>query len=222
MNTYRSANNPLGMTLLQMRLSIGLVGTLLPWALLAGNAAWGDGPALLASISNYYDSVMRNVFVGALFALGVFLCSYSGHDCNDRLAGLVAGLSAFGIAVCPFNSCGFAGWSDKTIQTLHLGFAIAYLVTFACYCLFLFTRTDGRRDMTPRKRVRNRWYKACGWTIVACLVLIGIYKKWLETAPGWQWLSCWCPVFWLEALAVDAFGVAWIIKSEAILGDPRG
>jgi hypothetical protein len=51
--------------------------------------------------------------------------------------------------------------------------------------------------------------------MVACIVLIGIYSVFLRES----WLSFLRPVFWLEALALWAFGASWFVKGETILQD---
>ena len=53
------------------------------------------------SLSGFYYTHMRNLFVGAMCAVGVFLVAYRGHDrWDDRLTN-VAGLAAICIALFP-------------------------------------------------------------------------------------------------------------------------
>jgi len=47
--------------------------------------------------------------------------------------------------------------------------------------------------------------------------LIVIFKAALEHTV----LQNFKPVFWLEALSVVSFGVSWLTKGEAILGDEK-
>jgi uncharacterized membrane protein len=50
-----------------------------------------------------------------------------------------------------------------------------------------------------------------------CILLIFIYTVFLgKVASHLQALN---PVFWLESIAVVAFGVSWLVKGEAILKD---
>lgn len=39
--------------------------------------------------------------------------------------------------------------------------------------LFLFTKSDSPNP-SPKK-MRNVWYRVCGWAILACIALIGVY-----------------------------------------------
>ena len=83
---------PLIMSYLLMRVLIGVSAVLLPFALILVNRALGHG--LSSSMSGYYYTPMRNIFVGSLCAIGVFLISYDGYDLADRAITDVAGLCA--------------------------------------------------------------------------------------------------------------------------------
>ena len=65
------------------------------------------------------------------------------------------------------------------------------------------------------KRARNEVYRLCGVLMLACIGLIGVYKLGLDESP----LQHLKPVFWLESLALWAFGVSWFVKGETILTD---
>jgi hypothetical protein len=64
--------------------------------------------------------------------------------------------------------------------------------------------------------MRNTCYRACGWAILACIALIGLYNllQHFDEALYDRIGSC-KPVFWLEAGAVISFGVAWLVKGES-------
>ena len=84
---------------LALRRILGSIGVALPFVLFFGNLWLGDGH-MLASISAYYYSVMRDVFVGSMCAAGVFLISYRYTRWQDA-AGSVAGFAAIGVALFP-------------------------------------------------------------------------------------------------------------------------
>jgi hypothetical protein len=52
---------------LQLRFYVGVIGVLLPWVLIVGNWAIGDG--LQPSLSGYYYTPMRNIFACVAFVL---------------------------------------------------------------------------------------------------------------------------------------------------------
>jgi hypothetical protein len=51
--------------------------------------------------------------------------------------------------------------------------------------------------------------------MLACIVLIAVYELFLS-GTGLAELK---PVFWLESLALWAFGLSWMTKGEVLLED---
>jgi len=140
------------------------------------------------SLSGFYYTHMRNLFVGAMCAVGVFLVAYRGHDrWDDRLTN-VAGLAAICIALFPTmppyyskspngpnqfftraNQCG-----PSTLITYHLSphqSSIRDVHVVSLFVLFLmvflmvlvqFTRTKpSKAELRPPVRGSLRaWWKA--------------------------------------------------------------
>lgn len=190
-----------------LRRLVGWLGILLPFVLLAGCAVLGSKHVLLESISAYYGSDMRNVLVGFLFAVGAFLLCYQGYDWRDNLAGNLACVFLLGVALFPITS--EANW----VHVVHLTSAGALFSTFAVFSLYLFRLSRKGVPPSPEKRKRNLVYLISGLVIVACILAIGISKLFFDEVAGWE------PVFWLESLALCAFGVSWLLKGERFLRD---
>ena len=74
---------PLVMSYLTLRKCVGGIGGLLPFVLLVGNELIGYGTE--PSMSAYYYTPMRNIWIGALCVLGVFLIAYDGWDLPDKV-----------------------------------------------------------------------------------------------------------------------------------------
>jgi hypothetical protein len=203
--------DPLVHSYLFLRRAIGLIGTALPVVLIVGQLIVSG--ELLTSISAYYYSDMRDVYVGAMCAIGVFLLSYRGYDRVDDIAADIAAVSAIGLALFPTTPKGPHTSTQQVIGVVHLVFAIVFFLTLAYFCLVLFTKTD-KTQPTARKVQRNRVYVVSGVMILTCLVLI-VVSSWFF-ADAMRPLH---PVLWLESVATIAFGVAWLTKGEAILGD---
>ena len=157
---------------------------------------------------------MRDVFVGSLCAIALFLLFYRAYSW-DYIVGCLAGVFALGIALFPTTPDVNVTPRDKFIGTLHIIFAASFLLTLAFISLVLFRKTDPTRTPTRRKLQRNVIYTVCGYTILACLALIVVVAFLGKDSPVKK-LS---PVFWLEAAAVVAFGVSWLTKGEAMLKD---
>ena len=199
------------------RTTIGLLGMVLPFVVALG--AWFlFQTGIQDSISDYYHTGMRDVFVGILFVIGFFLLSYKGFDRQDDMAGNLACVFAIGVALFPTtpNSVKMASGIQPG-GIAHLIFAALFFLTLAYFSLFLFTKTDPSKKPTVRKLHRNRVYKTCGYTMLACIVLaavFGLLPDDIQTP-----IAAYKPVFWLEAVAILAFGVSWFTKGEAILKD---
>jgi hypothetical protein len=199
---------------LALRKAVGIIGIALPLVLAIGNYIL-DGAGIESSISHYYHTAMRDVLVGSLCAIAVFLMSYRGYEWQDNIAGDLAGVFAIGAALFPTTTDYSATEVDKVIGVFHLGFAAAFFLTLAFFSLVLFRKTDKTKTPTPRKVLRNRVYSVCGYTILTCLAAIPIVSILMPEAA----MKRLNPVFWLEAAAIWAFGWAWFTKGEGILKD---
>ena len=201
----------LALSYLGVRRAIGVIGISLPFVLLIG--AWLlDGVGVQGSISDYYYTVMRNVFVGSMVANGVFFLSYRYARVDTALARLI-GLAAIGVALFPTTPV-LASPSQGAVGTVHFICATVFFSTLAVYSFFIFTKTDPARPMTAKKKQRNVLYRASGFAIAVCLVLIAT----LNFVPSGP-IDEFKPVFWLETVASVAFGLSWLVKGETLLKD---
>jgi hypothetical protein len=198
-----------------LRRAIGIIGIALPFVLAIGEAV-SQGRGIQETISAYYCTDMRNVFVGSLCAIGVFLMTYRGYDKRDLRAGRLACVFAVSVALFPTTPLINATPSDQRIGAVHLTCATLLFLTLAYFCWFLFTETDPKKSPTPRKLQRNIVYSACAIIIVVCIALVAVVKL----SPLGTSLASLSPAFWLESTAIIAFGVSWLIKGDTILEDP--
>jgi hypothetical protein len=246
-------SNQLVRNYMTLRKAIGWIGVLLPLVIFLGN--WvifshhvagclvPTGNKLPDSLSGYYYSHMRDVFVGGMWAAGVFLFFYTGHDTFARVVTNFAGLAALGIALFPTNPptseflqtnvCGPV--TPVVLQPAPHGFAVG-IVHVACLCGLMltvalmawrFTRqytddqiavmTDDDREIeqNPRlKRRNNRIYRGC----VAALAAAGAFALIQEFAFTDAIKSDAPWLLYAETVAFLAFGTAWFVKGRAILG----
>src|SRR4028118_1310288 len=87
---------------LGVRRAIGVVGLLLP--ILLGPVGWlVFGVEFQDNMSSYYHTMLRDVFVGSLCTIGVFLFCYRGYDWIESWSANLGCLSAMGIAFCPID-----------------------------------------------------------------------------------------------------------------------
>ena len=92
----------------------------------------------------------------------------------------------------------------------HIYPVVAFFLLISYLTLFRFTKPapDGNRDPN-RKKWRNWIYIACGIVMLASLGFIVLLK----------WLSPGTSIFLPETVAIVAFGIAWLTKGHAIMGD---
>lgn len=208
---WAPSEGSLALSYLGVRRAIGVIGVALPFVLLIG-AFLIDGVGVQPSISDYYYTVMRNVFVGSMCANGVFFLSYRYAKVDTIVSSLI-GLAAIGVALFPTSPINPTS-REMAIGTVHFICAAVFFLSLAGYSYFIFTRSDPAVPMTVRKRQRNAVYRACGLIIVGCLVLIAVLN-FLPPGP----IDDLQPVFWLETIASVSFGVSWLIKGETLLKD---
>lgn len=218
----KKSDNTLIISYLTLRRSIGWLGVLLPFFLMFYCFTVCRCSIVQDSISQYYHTFSGDMFVGILCAIAVFLFSYNGYETKDSVVCKMAALFAIGVIAFPTlpesaSNC----FNPSTLlfpfsQTMHLIFAALFFLTLAGISIFLFTMTD-QSKMTQRKKVRNRIYYICGIIMIICLALIAIY--WLFIQKKYPEVENLRPVFWLETIALIAFGVSWLTKGEMIYRD---
>jgi hypothetical protein len=190
-----------------LRQAVGWIGMLLPLVLMFGVFFLFDGNLMEKSISSYYYTGMRDVLVGALCAIGLFLFFYSGYDRWDDWAGNIAGFTAICVAWFPGTKEGTGNW----VSTVHFISATIFFLTLAGYSLFLFTKKG--QEVSSQKRHRNVIYIICGIVMVGCLAGLIIY--YLLPHAGKKSVF----VFVVESVALIAFGLSWLTKGGALFPD---
>ena len=197
-------------TYFTLRLGLILLGASLPFILLIGGLIHGGLPPQ-ASMSAYYhagDGVMRDKFVGALWAVGACLYLYKGYTHLENYALNLAGVCAICIALFPMQwDCG----TSCSAFSLHGAFAVLFFVLIAYVCVF--RAPDTLNLMTDRGKATRylRIYRALGIGMiaspVAAVILISGLHIATESRPT---------VFAIEAAGVLVFAAYWFVKSREI------
>ncbi|MCQ6957091.1 hypothetical protein [Mucilaginibacter aquariorum] len=217
-------NSDLELSYLQIRRAVGVLGIILPIVIVLGSIIFTHCTILEPSISDYYYTIMGDVLVGILCGVSLFLYSYKGIDNWDRISSNLACVFALGIAFFPTNydhcqvcaQCKMVSRANDDLRGyVHYGSAALFFIILACMSLFLFTRTKAKGRMTNQKRKRNIVYRTCG---IIMLVSIAIIASLKISAIG-KILIPYKPVFWLETIALWAFGISWLTKGEFLLKD---
>lgn len=228
-----------------LRKIVGWIGTLLPVVLIAGNAIFFAWPRP-DSMSGYYYTPMRNLLVGALCALGVFLVAYNGYDKVDRWITNIAGSGAIGVAFCPTKpascvpkqgricpplSVTHLSAAQQAMGNIHLFFAA---VTFLALGLMAFrfakpeplpgTQTSsgtirsglGLAQQTPDQRSSRQKLRDTVYRACGATILSSIVLAALSNLLSATVKTRWPSLFAFEALAVFAFGISWFVKGQTL------
>ncbi|AGT07247.1 hypothetical protein [Paracoccus aminophilus] len=228
----QKAENDLVLSFLAVRRALGLLGYVLPAVLILYGLF--DRQWALASISAYFYSPLRELFVGILCAQAVFLWNYEGYKpdageiLSDKMVSRAASLGALIVAFAPMAPSAKTAppggeavapvFEPTLLQTffdpvwvgrLHFLGALLFFGALATYCLVNFRR-GGLDD--PLKCAANRIYGLCGWVILACILAIAALSLFgfSESAARFR------AVFWLEVVACVAFATSWAVKGQAL------
>jgi hypothetical protein len=210
----KQAKDPVVLSYLALRKAVGFVALGLPFALAIPWYLASSG-TIESSISGYYYTGMRNLLVGSLCAIAMFLLCCRGYDRQDEVAGVLASICALGVAFFPTAPDHGATPQQLKIGNLHCAFAGVLFLTLAYFCLVLFRMSAEGHRVTPRKRLRNHVYTVCGVVILASMLMIG-----LGSLLGLKYAVLGLdPTLCFETTSLLAFGLAWLTKGETFLKD---
>ena len=194
----------------QLRKIIGSIAMSLPFILLLGDPVFYSHYEIQQSISHYYYTGMRDVFVGILFAFGIFLFSYKGHEPQDDIAGDLACLFALGVALFPTTPDMVSHTSDIYKGYVHAASAALFFLVLGYFAICLFTKTDANKPPSETKKRRNKIYRRSGYTMLLCMGIIVVY--FLLPQSTQDLLEKYKPIFFLESAMIIAFGISWFTK----------
>lgn len=190
-------------TYITLRFGTGVLGLALPFILLVGGAVLFDIP-LQKSMSAYYYSSggdMRDILVGILFAIGVFLFLYKGFTTIEDLALDIAGILLVLVALFPV---------DK--YAIHDISAVLFFFTIAYVCIFRASDTLELIQDINKRGCYKCIYRSLGLGMIISPVAVVILAFVLEPNSDKR-----VTIFFIEAVGVLIFGSYWIIKGQEII-----
>lgn len=217
-----------------LRKVIGILGMALPLLLWLFLLTVSSQDTPLPSISHYYYTRASGIFTIVVSLLAVFLIVYKGREPVDFYLSTAAGVFALCVLLFPTgNLCvptdtnclyNNNGSNVTTIidnplrENFHYASAGIFLLCLAYMSFFLFTKSGKKgKQMGAEKIARNRVYRICGVVMVLAILTIFV-GGFLNVIPEDVYNNN-NLTFWMEAVAVEAFGFAWLVKGEAILED---
>lgn len=209
---------PLVVSYIGVRRAIGVSGLMLP--VLLGPIGWlVFGIQIQDNMSSYYHTAMRDVFVGTLCAIGIFLFCYRGHDWIENWTANLGCCFALGVALFPLDANSDPLYQKSIVGYLHSISGGAFFLTLAFYSLFHFPSSKPTNtEPEPHERQRDLFYRASGVVILLSMLAMGAYLFVLP--PDWKdFCNAYNVLFWLEWIAVWAFAAAWLTKGRTIIAD---
>ncbi|WP_040283105.1 hypothetical protein [Tessaracoccus massiliensis] len=217
-----TSHGQLGRTFITQQRVISSLAFVLPVVLVGWSLLSGQG--IRGSISEYYYTPVRDVFVGTLCALALFMWSYRGyHPYNpelraDRVVAKVASVSAALVAIAPLRPRGTDQCSllqcvlgPYPTEWIHHAAAVVFMLSLATFCLVLFPMTGIPGDGMGRRLVI---YGICGTTIVVAVLLMVLWT--FLPVDIYFMLGHYKPIMILETMALFAFSIAWLLRSRAV------
>jgi hypothetical protein len=190
------------------RLTIGIMGIAMPIILIVGERVLFSRDVVdfpRASLSAYYYSGLREIFVGTLFATGIFLITFKlTHANTDNLITAIAGIGALGVAINPTGPDPGESpvpWSRllgvHTCQIIHSISAIVFIGALAVMS-HRFARHAGR------------W----GWIheVCAAVMVTAAVVALIAGARGIQHVGAWSGLLLVELICTFAFGISWLVR----------
>ena len=222
LSTARTADPLYLSAYLLMRTLVGLLGVALPLVLIAGDLWVVDGdPSVRGSLSAYYHSGMRDLFVGTLCATGIFLIAYQVFRHRwENLLTTVAGFAAFGVALFPTGLPPERETELTPLQrqlgegptmAVHFACAFAFIALLAVICC-VFARRDGQRDDREGGRYNEPRWAAFHYGCAAVIALAVVFIVVTKVTHRFDRHS----LFVGETVAVFSFGASWLSKGREL------
>jgi hypothetical protein len=211
---------------------IGVLGMLLP--LLLYLCIWLDShyTRVMPSISHYHFTRANPIYILVFSLMAFHLIVYRGFSESEFYITLLAGMAAVCVLLFPtnnmdtyccdpYNSVAITRLRDSDFRTtVHYIAAAVFLVCLAWMSLFKFTRSSQANpaNRTANKRLRNRIYRICGVVMLLSVAFIA-YAFFLAPDGFKKWYDNNNLTFWMEAIAVESFGISWLVRSKKLIGD---
>ena len=206
-----------------LRVALCVLGALLPFLVMGADYLDLKRLAPRGSISAYYHSphsLTRDIFVGELFVIGIFLFLYRGYSTRENLVLDVGGLMLLGVAIFPttpqampatltfieriaYHNFPVAGVNLTIHGICAIGFflAIAYVATFRS--------KDSLEKGNPLTPMLTKIYCALGALMIIAPVGAFIFATWTTIGIG---------IFLSETAGILVFAVYWAVKTWEFFG----
>ncbi|MBZ0202801.1 MAG: hypothetical protein K8I03_07280 [Ignavibacteria bacterium] len=227
----KESGNELVFSYKTIRNIIGYSGMLLPVILALFSLKEQDSLYVEPSISEYYYSSNGDVFVAILCVISAMLFTYYGYNFKEKIWITLASLSGLGVAFCATdndkpNYAHSVHSYDNGVPEIfgaewHMIFAVIFFISLSVMCLYYFPMSSEPLIRKPgekrtSKEIRNIVFRICGWTMIACITIIGAYFLFKPVKNAFGDFQV---IFVFETIAIWAFGFSWLTKGETFWPD---
>ena len=210
----KDINRHITQTYISLRIGMAVIALLLPILLIAGSW-WSSKVAFQESISAFYHTGMRNLFVGSLCAVGSFLYLYKGFSERENIALNFAGVFALGVAFFPtaipdeIKDASVNYLPDKpfTAPYLHGICAVLFFVLVAYVCISCGKYTVALIEDEKTRRKYLNIYRVIGVLMVTLPILAVVFTF---RSAGDYW------IFIFEFAAIWVFALFWVTKVKEL------
>lgn len=201
-----------------LRQAIGILGMALPILLWIFSPSCDDQP--IESISHYYYTRSADFLIVILSLVGVFLILYT----KDFVLSTIAGMAALSVVFFPTSQllldCAIVTIpSNGFREGFHYVSAVVFLVILMYMTLRHFTKPDQEDIDINHIEVDYKWvYQVCGIIMLLALLVLGFRFYMSLNEKQFADLITWYEdhklTFWMEVVALEAFGIAWLVKGR--------
>jgi len=161
-------------------------------------------PLQSISASYHEDGWSRDIFVGFLFTIAVFLLAYNGRSRTQMVLSKIAAFAAMGVAMFPCE----CGTNAEIIPYVHSISATVMFLILAFFCYTFYQRARDKGHL--QAKIRAYIYIACGITIVACILIMAV-DIFFGGIISSRIIRL---IFYGERTGLMAFGIAWFTASR--------
>ena len=201
-------------TYVNLRIGMAVMALLLPILLMFGS--WiSTRVDFQSSISAFYHTPMRNLFVGLLVAVGSFLYLYKGFSKKENIALNFAGVFAIGVAffptsvpleICDPNKIS-GGKCPYESPALHGTCAVLFFLCIAYVCRY---RGKDTVQLINDSNIKNKYlslYNIIG-ILMVLLPLLSVVIAFFVARGYWLFIA--------EFAAIWVFAFFWVAKVKEL------
>lgn len=183
---------------LLLSFGIGLIAFLVPILLPLVGGYGGH-----YSISYFYHVPATNdLFVGLLWAVGIFLFLFQGLSRWENILLSVAGVFLILVAMVPTTT----DQCNESLFSWHAAFAVSFFACLFVVAIFFAKKRLSYILWPPMRKRFERAYNLAG----GAMILLPLAAYGVHVLEGRQ---CGHVVFWIEAFAIWAFSAYWFVKT---------